>query len=108
IVSWNLACSHAATAMAISRAAIERDSELTVHVADSDQEAELFLKRQVTHSLGGLLILWDSPAMKESSIRLIGAKGVPIVNLLPDTEFGISVVTADREDAGFRAVKHLV
>jgi DNA-binding LacI/PurR family transcriptional regulator len=31
-----------------------------------------------------------------------------MVNLLPDTELGISVVTADREDAGFRAVQHLV
>src|ERR1041385_4647695 len=33
IVSWNLATSHAATAMAISRAAAKRDLALTVHVA---------------------------------------------------------------------------
>jgi LacI family transcriptional regulator, repressor for deo operon, udp, cdd, tsx, nupC, and nupG len=108
IVSWNLACSHAATAMAISRAAVERDLELTVHVANSDQEAELFLKRHVTHSLGGILVLWDSPALKESCIRQIAAEGVPVVNLLPDTDLGISIVTADREDAGLHATKHLI
>src|ERR1051326_9304574 len=34
IVSWNLATSHSATAMAISRSAIAQGFELTVHVAD--------------------------------------------------------------------------
>src|SRR3954453_14120097 len=52
IVTWNLATSHAATAMAISRAAIARGFERTVHVADSNADAEAFLKRQMLHNAG--------------------------------------------------------
>src|SRR5438046_7497973 len=69
IVSWNLATSHAATAMAISRAAAEHDMVLTVHVADDDASAEDFVRRNMLHSLGGVLVLWDSPALKERSLR---------------------------------------
>lgn len=108
IVTWNLATSHAATAMAISRAASEKSFELTVHVADGDLDAEQFLKRHVSHSLGGLLVLWDSPAIKQSCLRTIVSSGVPVVNLLPDTDLGISIVTADRENAGLRATQHLI
>jgi DNA-binding LacI/PurR family transcriptional regulator len=108
IVSWNLATSHAATAMAISRAAAKRDLALTVHVADDDESAETFARSNIVHSLGGALVLWDSPAFQESSLRKIAGEGVPIIDLLPDSPDGISVVTADREDAGFRATKHLI
>jgi DNA-binding LacI/PurR family transcriptional regulator len=108
IVTWNLATSHAATAMAISRAAIERGLELTVHVADSDEAAEVFLKRHLIHSLGGILVLWDSPALQESCLKQIADEGVPVVDLLPDSGLGISVVTADREDAGLRATQYLI
>jgi LacI family transcriptional regulator len=108
IVSWNLATSHAATAMAISRAAVERGIELNVHVADGDQDAEAFLKRQLVHSLGGMLVLWDSPALDESCLRQSAALRVPVVNLLPDPSLGVSVVTADREDAGLRATQYLI
>src|SRR6266700_4236752 len=37
IVSWNLATSHSATAMAISRAAARHDLALTVPAADDDE-----------------------------------------------------------------------
>jgi LacI family transcriptional regulator len=108
IVTWNLATSHAATAMAISRAAIARDLELTVHVADSDESAEAFLKRNVLHSLGGILVLWDSPAFQNSYLRQIASEGVPVVDLLPDSPEGISLVTADREDAWRRGTEYLI
>jgi DNA-binding LacI/PurR family transcriptional regulator len=108
IVSWNLATSHAATAMAISRAAARRDLALTVHVADDDDSAEAFVRGSIVHSLGGVLVLWDSPAFHESSLCKIAGEGVPIIDLLPDGTEGFSVVTADREDAGFRATNHLI
>jgi len=108
IVTWNLATSHAATAMAISRAAVARNLELTVHVADTDESAEAFLKRNVLHSLGGILVLWDSPAFRTSTLRQIAADGVPVVDLLPDSPEGIPLVTADREDAWRRGTEYLV
>ena len=108
IVSWNLATSHAATAMAISRAAARHDLALTVHVADDDQSAEAFIRRNTLYSLGGVLVLWDSPAFEESSIRKIALEGVPVIDLLPGTPDGISVVTADRDEAGFCATRHLL
>jgi DNA-binding LacI/PurR family transcriptional regulator len=108
IVTWNLATSHSATAMAISRAAARHELALTVHVADDDASAEAYVRRTIFHNLGGVLILWDSPAFEESSIREISHEGVPIVDLLPGSPDGISVVTADREDAGYRATRHLL
>src|SRR3989442_461870 len=108
IVTWNLATSHAATAMAISRAAARHEMALTVHVADDDQSAEEFVRRNMLHSLGGMLVLWDSPAFQESSLRQLATDGVPVIDLLPGSPDGISIVTADREDAGFRATRHLL
>ena len=108
IVTWNLATSHAATAMAISRAAAMHDLALTVHVADDDQSAEAFVRRNILHSLGGVLVLWDSPAFQTSSLRQLASEGVPIIDLLPGTPDGISIVTADREHAGFTATHHLL
>jgi len=108
IVSWNLATSHAATAMAISRAAARHEFALTVHVADDDASAEGFVKRNMLHNLGGVLVLWDSPAFEKSSLRQLAADGVPVIDLLPDSPDGISIVTEDREDAGFRATRHLI
>src|SRR5438034_9577865 len=76
IVTWNLATSHAATAMAISRAAAQHDLALTVHVADDDQSAEAFVQRNILHSLGGVLVLWDSPAFQDrSEERRVGKEG---------------------------------
>ncbi|MDB6123597.1 MAG: HTH-type transcriptional repressor CytR [Pedosphaera sp.] len=108
IVTWDLATSHSATAMAISRAAIARDFELTVHVADSNADAEAFLKRQMLHNTGGILVLWDSPAMRESCLNQLAAEGVPVVDLLPDSPPGISTVTPDREDAFLQGTKYLI
>jgi DNA-binding LacI/PurR family transcriptional regulator len=108
IVTWNLATSHAATAMAISQAAAKRDLVLTVHVAEDDAGAEAFICRTVLYSLGGILVLWDSPAFERSALRQLAREDVPIIDLLPGTVKGISVVTADREDAGFRATQHLL
>jgi LacI family transcriptional regulator len=108
IVTWNLAISHAATAMAISRAAATHDLALTVHVADDDQSAEAFIRRTVLHHLRGVLVLWDSPAFQESSLRQVAADGTPIIDLLPDGGGGISVVTVDREAAFFRGTQHLI
>ncbi len=108
IVSWNLATSHAATAMAISRAAARHGLQLTVHVADEDQAAESFLRRSMLHKQGGVLVLWDSPAMQESFLTQLAAEGIPIIDLLPDSPPGISVVTPDREDAFFRGTRHLI
>ena len=108
IVTWDLATSHAATAMAISRAAIAQGFELTVHVADDDATAEAFLKRRMLHNSGGILVLWDSPAMQESYLKLLAAEGVPIVDLLPDSPPGVSVVTADRETAFLEGTRHLI
>src|SRR5437667_5429145 len=76
IVTWNLATSHSATAMAISRAAARHELALTVHVADDDESAEAFIRRTIFHNLGGVLMLWDSPAFEESSIRQIARDGV--------------------------------
>ncbi|MEO6034642.1 MAG: LacI family DNA-binding transcriptional regulator [Verrucomicrobiota bacterium] len=108
IVTWDLATSHSATAMAISRAAIARGFELTVHVADSDAEAETFLKRRMLHNAGGILVLWDSPAMQASYLNQLAAEGVPVVDLLPDSPPDISTVTPDREEAFLRGTKHLI
>jgi LacI family transcriptional regulator, repressor for deo operon, udp, cdd, tsx, nupC, and nupG len=108
IVSWNLALSHAATAMAISRAAAAQELALTVHVADDDQSAEEFIRRNVLHHLRGVLVLWDSPAFRESSLKQLAAEGTPIIDLLPDGADGISVVTVDREAAFFRGTQHLI
>ena len=108
IVTWDLATSHAATAMAISRAAIRQGFELTVHVADDDATAEAFLKRRMLHNIGGILVLWDSPAMQESHLKQLAAESVPIVDLLPDSLEGVSVVTADRETAFLEGTRHLI
>ncbi len=108
IVSWNLATSHAATAMAISRAATRHGLQLTVHVADEDQAAEAFLSRSMLHKQGGILVLWDSPVMRESFLIQLAAEGVPVVDLLPDGPPGVSVVTPDREDAFLRGTRHLI
>ena len=108
IVSWNLATSHAATAMAISRAAARHGLQLTVHVADEDQAAESFLRHSMLHKAGGILVLWDSPAMQGSFLTQLAAEGVPVIDLLPDSPSGISVVTPDREDAFFRGTQHLI
>ncbi|MEP6662400.1 MAG: LacI family DNA-binding transcriptional regulator, partial [Verrucomicrobiota bacterium] len=108
IVTWDLATSHSSTAMAISCAAIAQGFELTVHVADNDAEAEAFLKRRMLHNAGGLLVLWDSPAMRESYLNQLAAEGVPVVDLLPDSPSGISTVTPDREDAFFQGTKYLI
>lgn len=108
IVTWNLARSHSATAMAVSRAAVARDLQCTVHVADSDYDAEMFLKTSNLHNTGGVLVLWDSPALQTSYLNELAAEGLPVVDLLPDGPPGVSVVTADREDAGYKATKHLI
>jgi LacI family transcriptional regulator len=108
IVTWDLATSHSATAMAISRAAIGQGFELTVHVADDDATAEAFLKRRMLHNIGGILVLWDSPAMQESYLKQLAAEGVPVVDLLPDSPKGVSVVTADRENAFLDGTQHLI
>lgn len=108
IVTWNLATSHAATAMAISRAAIAEGFELAVHVADDDKAAEAFLSGHMLHRTGGILVLWDSPAMQESSLTRLATEGVPVVDLLPDSPPGISTVTVDREDAFLRGTRHLI
>lgn len=108
IVTWDLATSHSATAMAISRAAIAKGFELTVHVADDDAEAEAFLKRRMLHNVGGLLVLWDSPAMRDSYLIQLAAEGVPVVDLLPESPDGISTVTPDREDAFAQGTAHLI
>jgi len=108
IVTWNLATSHAETAMAISRAAARQGLALTVHVADDDSEAEAFVRRSSFHGTGGVLVLWDSPAFLESSLRNIATQGVSVIDLLPGTLQEISIVTADREDAAFRATQHLL
>lgn len=108
IVTWDLATSHSATAMAISRAAIANGFELTVHVADDDAAAESFLNRRLLHHWGGILVLWDSPAMAASILPQLAAEGVPVIDLLPDSPAGISVVTADREDAFRRGTAHMI
>src|SRR4051794_16240941 len=108
IVTWNLATSHAATAMAISRAAARHGFTLTVHVADDDASAEAFVRTNIVHSLGGVLVLWDSPAFEQSSLRQLAQESLPIIDLLPESPDGISVVTPDREDAVFRATRHLI
>jgi DNA-binding LacI/PurR family transcriptional regulator len=108
IATWELAISHAATAMSISRAASARELDVSVQVADTSQDAAAFLERRMLHNSGGLLVLWDSPALKKSSLQQLAREGLPVVDLLPDAPPGISVVTADREDAGQRAVRHLI
>jgi len=108
IVSWNLATSHAATAMALSRAAVGKGLELAVHVADDDEAAESFLKGHILHRTGGILVLWDSPAMQESVLKQLPGEGVPVVDLLPDSPPGVSTVTVDREDAFVRGTRHLI
>lgn len=108
IVTWDLATSHSATAMAISRAAIARGFELTVHVVDTDGDAEAFLRRRMLHNVGGILVLWDSPAMQESYLNQLGTDGVPVVDLLPNSPPSLSTVTPDREDAFRQGTKHLI
>jgi LacI family transcriptional regulator len=108
IVAWNLATSHAETAMAISRAAARQGLALSVHVADHDAEAEAFIRRSSFHGTAGVLVLWDSPAFASSSLVQIATQGVSVIDLLPGNLAGISMVTADREDAGFRAAQHLL
>ena len=108
IVTWDLANSHSATAMAISRAAVAQGLELTVHIADNDAEAEAFLRRRMLHNIGGLLVLWDSPAMRASYLNQLSGEGVPVVDLLPDSPEGISTVTPDREKAFLEGTKYLI
>lgn len=108
IVTWEMAVSHAATAMAVSRAASARDLDVSVHVAESHQDAAAFLEKRMIHNSGGLLVIWDSPASKNSRLTQLAAEGVPVVDLLPDPSRGVFSVTADREDASRRAIKHLI
>jgi DNA-binding LacI/PurR family transcriptional regulator len=53
-------------------------------------------------------VLWDSPAFQESSLNRLAAEGIPVIDLLPGKPDGISIVTADREHAGFCATRHLL
>src|ERR1017187_9583922 len=69
IPTWDLAISHAATAMAISRAASARELDVSVQVADTSQDAATFLERRMLHNSGGMLVLWDSPALKKSRVQ---------------------------------------
>lgn len=108
IATWHLAISHAETAMAISSAALAHDLDLSVQVVETSQEAVSFLERRMLHNSGGLLVLWDSPELKNSRLQQLAAEGLPVVDLLPDAPAGISVVTADREDAGRQATRHLI
>lgn len=108
IVSWNLATSHAATAMAISRAAAARGLEVTVQIAEDDVAAEAFLRRRVLHNVGGILVLWDSPAMHQSHLKQLATEALPVVDLLPDAPEGLSVVTSDRERAFLVGTQHLL
>ncbi len=108
ITTWELAISHSATAMAISRAASARGLDVSVQVADTNEEAAAFLENRMLHNSGGLLVLWDSPALKNSRLRQLASEGLPVVDLLPDAPPGISMVTTDREDAGRRATQHLI
>lgn len=108
IATWELAISHSATAMAISRAASARGLDVSVQVADTNEEAAAFLELRMLHNSGGLLVLWDSPELKNSRLRQLASEGLPVVDLLPDAPPGISVVTTDREDAGRRATQHLI
>jgi DNA-binding LacI/PurR family transcriptional regulator len=94
--------------MAISRAAALRGLALTVHVADDDSSAEEFVRRNALHHSGGILVLWDSPAFEKSHLLELPQEGVPVVDLLPGRANGISVVTADREDAGYHGTRHLI
>jgi DNA-binding LacI/PurR family transcriptional regulator len=94
--------------MAISRAAIGQGFELTVHAADDDATAEAFLKRRMLHNIGGIQAIWDSPAMQESYLKQLAAEGAPVIDLLSDSPAGISMVTADREDAFLRGTRHLI
>jgi LacI family repressor for deo operon, udp, cdd, tsx, nupC, and nupG len=108
ITTWELAISHAATAMAISRAASARGLDVSVQVADTNLDAVTFLEQRMLHNSGGMLVLWDSPALKKSRLQELAAEGLPVVDLLPDAPPGIAIVTADREDAGRRATRHLI
>lgn len=108
IATWELAISHAATAMAISRAASARELDVSVQVTDTNDDAAAFLERRMLHNSGGLLVLWDSPGLKKSRLQQLAQEGLPVVDLLPDAPPGISTVTADREDAGKRATRHLI
>jgi hypothetical protein len=56
ITTWDLAISHAATAMAISRAASARELDVSVQVADTSQDAATFLERRMLHNSGGMLV----------------------------------------------------
>lgn len=108
IATWDLAISHATTAMAISRVAAAREMDVSVQVSDTNEDAASFLERRMLHKSGGLLVLWDSPEVKNSRLKQLAAEGLPVVDLLPDSPPGISTVTADREDAGVQAVRHLL
>jgi LacI family transcriptional regulator len=77
-------------------------------VADDDAGAEAFVRRSSFHGTSGVLVLWDSPVFAESALRQIAGDGVPVIDLLPGAPEGISMVTDDREDAGFRATHHLI
>src|SRR5271170_4481314 len=88
ITTWELAVSHAATAMAISRAASARELDVSVQVADTSQDAASFLERRMFHNSGGMLVLWDSPALKKSRLQQLAAEGLPVVDLLPDAPPG--------------------
>jgi hypothetical protein len=92
IVTWNLATSHAATAMAISSVAAKHGLTLTVHVADDDASAEAFVRANIAQSLGGVLVLWDAPAFEHSSLRPLAKESLPIIDLLSHSPDGISVV----------------
>src|SRR5277367_5458236 len=52
IATWELAISHSATAMAISRAASARELDVSVQVADTNQDAEAFLESRMLHNSG--------------------------------------------------------
>lgn len=108
VVTWQVARSHAQTAMAVSRAAGARGLQLTVHVAQGDREALAFLKRASLHNIMGLLVLWDSPEMQNSGLVQLANDGLPVVDLLPGDLKGVVSVTTNREDAGYRVARHLL
>ena len=56
ITTWDLAISHAATAMAVSRAASAQELDVSVQVADTSQDAATFLERRMLHNSGGMLV----------------------------------------------------
>jgi len=108
-VTWERTASHSDTIVGLGRAAATRGLVTCLLMADSDEQAEQFLKDRVpTLQPYGVVLLWDATHPPQSFIHELVAGGLPVVDMMPPEGTAIVSVTSDREQGCRLCAEHLI